>query len=126
MAFFAITSFQATNADAAVMHYLQCSEVDAPMFDAIVVNIDRFMSPEMNTKASVYHRMEQNTVLVARVDVIERQARRPGAPKEFVGEGFHLEVQTTVAPSPKGFPARLKLKLENHHLDFEMSCSFVR
>lgn len=110
-----------------VVHYLNCGESDAPMFDAIVVNLEHHYRPRSSQLiASVYHRVEQATNLITRVNVRERQARRPGAPKEFLGEGFYLEVQTTVPPSHKGLPGKLDLRSDNLSIKTEMNCRFSR
>ena len=123
------TANTASAADLSVMHYLTCQEADAPMFDAVVINIDRVFDaasePNGYLVASVYHRVEQDSILVTRVNVNERQARRPGAPKEFVGEGLMLQVKTTVTPSRKGFPGQLVLT-DKLQTEIAVNCQFTR
>lgn len=111
-----------------VIHYLSCQELSAPMFDAVVVNVDQYYNPIYKTRqlmASVYHRVEQGTILVSRTAVTERQARHPKAPKEFKGKGIYLEVQTSTPPTKKGFPGRLELRLQNLQTQMETNCQFV-
>lgn len=122
-------TLQSASAEPRVIHYMHCGEANAPMFDAIVVNLDHYFTPgrkDGKLVASVYHRVEQATNLISRLDVSERQARRPGAPKEFLGKDFYLEVQTTVKPSRKGFPAKLELRSGKLSTQINMNCQFVR